>query len=95
MYYVTFTLASVCAGAIVYREFDCMSPSQPPLFSAGCLTTFIGVFLTASKSARPVRPASFRLQPPRLLRDCCMRTGANDTVAAAWPLRGRCVAALY
>jgi len=49
VYYVTFTLASVCAGAIVYREFDCMTGSQPPLFTAGCLTTFIGVFLTASR----------------------------------------------
>lgn len=49
VYYVTFTLASVMAGATVYHEFDCMSPTQPPLFTAGCLTTFIGVFLTASK----------------------------------------------
>ena len=51
-YYVTFTLASVCAGAVVYREFDCMDNSQPPLFTAGCLTTFVGVFLTASKGRR-------------------------------------------
>ena len=53
VYYVTFTLASVCAGAIVYREFDCMTPAQPPLFSAGCLTTFIGVFLTGACLIEP------------------------------------------
>jgi len=48
VYYVTFTLASVCAGAIIYREFDCMDASQPPLFTLGCMTTFGGVFLAAS-----------------------------------------------
>lgn len=53
-YYVSFTLCSVCAGATVYREFDCMNASQPPLFAAGCLTTFIGVFLTAAKE-QPAR----------------------------------------
>ena len=53
-YYVTFTLASVCAGAIVYREFDCMNQSQPPLFTAGCLTTFVGVFLAGETAAQSI-----------------------------------------
>lgn len=50
-YYVTFTLASVCAGALVYREFDCMTSEQPFLFALGCLCTFMGVWMTASASS--------------------------------------------
>jgi hypothetical protein len=50
VYYVTFTLASVSAGAIVYFEFDCMSFEHMCLFVIGCVVTFAGVFMTASKS---------------------------------------------
>lgn len=72
-YYVTFTLASVCAGAIVYREFDCMNQSQPPLFTAGCLTTFVGVFLAG---------ASFGLT----LGNAAPERRALSTPFHCWPL---------
>jgi len=55
VYYVTFTLSSVSAGAICYFEFDCMTFIQMLLFACGCAVTFVGIFVTAGnrKEAAP------------------------------------------
>lgn len=43
-YYCTFTVASVSSGALVYSETACMDEGWV-LFVAGCLLTFLGVFV--------------------------------------------------
>ena len=48
VYYTTFTLASVGAGAVVYSEFSCLDVVHTVLFMFGCLFTFAGVYLVAS-----------------------------------------------
>ncbi|KAL1526931.1 hypothetical protein AB1Y20_015622 [Prymnesium parvum] len=48
VYYCTFTLASVSAGALVYSEFYCLSVETTILFAFGCGITFFGVFCVAS-----------------------------------------------
>jgi hypothetical protein len=47
IYYCTFTLASVSAGALVYHEFDCMDVKRGLLFLLGCFFTFGGVFIVS------------------------------------------------
>mmetsp|Transcript_4037 Transcript_4037/g.13727 ORF Transcript_4037/g.13727 Transcript_4037/m.13727 type:complete len:450 (+) Transcript_4037:113-1462(+) len=48
VYFTTFTLASIGAGALVYREFQCLTPRTAIVFSTGCIGTFIGVKLVAT-----------------------------------------------
>ncbi|KAL3905966.1 MAG: hypothetical protein SGPRY_010722 [Prymnesium sp.] len=53
VYYCTFTLASVSAGALVYSEFYCLTAETTVLFSFGCAITFFGVFCVASGKPKP------------------------------------------
>ena len=47
VYYTTFTLASVSAGALVYSEFQCLMSPSVYVFLLGCATTFVGVYCVA------------------------------------------------
>jgi len=73
VYFTTFTLASIGAGALVYREFRCLTPASSFAFSTGCLCTFWGVKLVATQPA--VRPALSRFR--RLAEPSQLRTAVS------------------
>ena len=45
VYYVLFTLASICGSVVLYHEFAVVSGSRRLIFLAGCCITFFGVIL--------------------------------------------------
>jgi magnesium transporter len=45
VYYVLFTLASICGSVVLYHEFAVVSGTRRLIFLAGCCITFFGVIL--------------------------------------------------
>ena len=51
VYYVLFTLASICGSVVLYREFAVVSGTRRLIFLAGCCVTFFGVILITGNRA--------------------------------------------
>ncbi|KAG8460510.1 hypothetical protein KFE25_013160 [Diacronema lutheri] len=69
VFYVLFTLATICASSVLYRDFENESARQILAFVAGCCVTFAGVKLITSNRQRPgagVGPANSHTHFSRL-----------------------------
>ena len=51
VYYVLFTLASICGSVVLYHEFAVVSGTRRLIFLAGCCVTFFGVILITGNRA--------------------------------------------
>ncbi|CAG8088514.1 unnamed protein product [Penicillium nalgiovense] len=57
--FVLFTLAVIIGSAVLYRDFESITPQRAAKFVGGCLLTFLGVYFITSGRVRADNESSF------------------------------------